>query len=135
MNIQDIKNLYSEANLYSIPSLIKDIESSVTVEVNQRDRFISCDHMRRIYAVRSKHLKRKKSAHGKQLSISVTEFHKNLEKHHDKNGTFISISTTEEYEYKLFVLQGSNHLIGCMKTISQLEVSPERWAEIWEQGV
>ena len=87
-----------------------------------------------IYAFRAKHVAKKRSAHAQQLATATLEFVEALRSASD-NATLGTVGINPEdaeYEFLVFLLEGSfPRVLGCLKTVSQLDVSLERWAELW----
>jgi hypothetical protein len=79
-----------------------------------------------IYSLRAERLRRMSSAHATQLAESMDEFIANLNRFRHPSHYFF----TEEHEFDVFCSE-SNEPLGCLRTVSKLRVSAERWNEIW----
>jgi len=83
-----------------------------------------------IYSLRAERLRRTSSAHATQLAESMDEFIANLNQFRHSSHYFFTISGPEEHEFYVFCSE-SNEPLGCLRTVSELRVSAERWNEIW----
>jgi hypothetical protein len=83
------------------------------------------------YSVRLEHLRSKTSAHAHQLAVSTEEFVINLRKHAEAYGIWFSVTVEAEYEFAICCEAVSGEPLGCLRTVSQLKVSAERWRELW----
>lgn len=84
-----------------------------------------------IYAIRLNYLRSlETSAHATQLADSVEEFVRNLRNELAASGRWVQVTGPDEVEYSIFCSE-SGEVLGCMRTMSLLRVSPERWAELW----
>ncbi len=95
-------------------------------------RGVPGSQMLTIYKGRYEHLKKKRGAHAAQLAASVGEFVESLGAR--PSATVISANLTgdQEHCYSLFLLDGADVVLGCMRTVSKTTVTPERWSALWE---
>ncbi|MEY4530023.1 MAG: hypothetical protein RLZZ156_744 [Deinococcota bacterium] len=91
-----------------------------------------CRELLSLYTIRRDRLSAMVSAHATQLAYSVKEFVENLEQCKTKTGNWIRVQGQAEYSFSIFCLSKNEKPIGCMKIVSKLEVTPERWGKIWE---
>jgi len=93
---------------------------------------VRCEALRDTYSVRSRILARKSSDHAKQLQRSVDEFVRLLDDHLDRYASFASIRPKEaEHSFDLYLTDGLEALLGCLRVVSKSDVCEERWAELW----
>ncbi len=90
----------------------------------------SCSELERIYAIRHNHLLAKPGPHAQQLATSVGEFLIGIRAHAGSSGQWIEIRGDAEHHFMLFVT--ADEAIGCIRAISQLDVSDARWQELWQ---
>ena len=98
------------------------------------ERTVACEHLRSIYTDRLEHLRRYDTVHPKQLANSVEEFLRNLERAGRAQAVCYEIETPVEFKIIVFVSAEKRDVLGCLKTVSKIAVSPERWREIWGDG-
>lgn len=85
----------------------------------------------RIYAIRLARLRLLKlSVHAAQLADSIEEFVRNLRNEAEVSGRWVHVTGPDEHDYSIFCSE-SGEVLGCLRTVSKLQVPPERWAELW----
>ena len=84
------------------------------------------------YAQRLEQLRTKvPSAHAAQLAKSTEEFVKHLRvRSNESSGTWFAITGPAEHEFSVFC-SSLGEPLGCLRTVSRLRVSAERWVELW----
>jgi hypothetical protein len=92
--------------------------------------FVSCSELLDIYKVRLNHLSNMSSLHAQQLAGSTKEFVTCLATIGEERAQIITINPDEEVSFLIFLLS-SGKLLGCLKTISKLAVTEERWEQLW----
>ncbi len=133
MKISIIQELLSKSDLWLASELRQSIENN-EASIVETDTWIKCTELLDIYEMRLEHLKSNESSHAKQLYQTTQEFCDNLKKHKNEKAMFITFDTSEEHQYSLVVLKGSNIILACLKTVSQLDVTKERWNNLWEKN-
>lgn len=103
--------------------------SSLRVETSEFP--VSCEELLKTYRLRSDHLSQFPTRHAKQLHASTQELCSNLEIHKNKHCLIHTLTGSSSHHYHLVVLQNSQVLLGCLKTVSQLDVSDDEWSELW----
>ena len=81
------------------------------------------------YSIRLEHIRKKPGAHAAQLAISTAELVEELAKARDVK--IIQISGPAEHDFLVYLADGGARVIGCLRTISALRVTPDRWDELW----
>jgi len=92
-----------------------------------------CSHLALVYEGRSEHLSINKSEHAIQLRESVNELVISLKEQNPRKCVFYHFTGPEEFDYQVIVDTERNSVLGILKTVSKLEVSDERWAELWSE--
>jgi hypothetical protein len=90
----------------------------------------SCDGLLATYEVRLHHVRSMPSKHAHRLAEATSEFVSNLERYRPGTGQWLEVGGSQEVRYLIFRLD-DGRLLACLPTVSQLAVSPERWAELW----
>ena len=90
----------------------------------------SFSELERLYAIRYDHLLEKQGPHALQLAASVGEFLIGLRTHPGPSGQLFEIRGDAEHHFMLFV--AADKVIGCLRTVSQLDVSDARWQKLWQ---
>jgi hypothetical protein len=85
------------------------------------------------YSLRLQHLRKSVSAHAVQLAASVEELLNNLRDEAQSTGTWLTVSGPAEHEF-LILFSATGRPLGCMSTVSQLQVTEERWSELWSEA-
>lgn len=94
----------------------------------------SCEELASTYAIRLAVLREKSSSHANQLALSTEELVENLGKYSSSSFTWIRISGDTQFTFAVVCLAESNTPLGCLRVVSQLDVPPERWREIWSDA-
>jgi hypothetical protein len=85
-----------------------------------------------VYKVRLEHLLNRAGSHAGQLAKSLAELVKSLA---DAKGVqLVQITGTAEHDFQVFLTDEGTRVIGCLRTISALHVSPDRWTELWRDA-
>jgi len=93
---------------------------------------VCCSEVEDIYVIRRNHLLTKPGPHAQQLANSVDKLLAGLCEHAGSTGQWIEIRGDAEHHFILFAVV--ERVIGCMRVVSQHDVSDARWQELW-QGV
>jgi len=91
---------------------------------------IACAGLLRTYEIRLRHIRSMSSEHAHRLAEATAEFVSNLESHRPEAGQWLTIRGNDEVHFNIFRLE-SGPLLGCLPVVSQLDVSIERWNELW----
>ena len=92
----------------------------------------SVGHIRHIYSFRAKGLRtRSSSPHAVQLVKCTEEFVGKIDVTQPKSLMTIEIPHTTRGSYLLWLEQDTYKPVGCLFTISQLEVSRDEWRKVW----
>jgi hypothetical protein len=92
---------------------------------------ISCEELLFTYQIRAEHLSQFTTEYAAQLKASTDELCRNLLKHKEEQCLFHTLKGAVKHEYKLVVLKNTNVLLGCLKTVSQLNVTEQEWGQLW----
>jgi hypothetical protein len=85
----------------------------------------------RIYSIRQAHLLSLPGPHAAQLAKAIGELLANIRSNPDITASWLRIHGSAEHHFLLLV-SDSHQVLGCLRTVSQLDVSSERWEEIWQ---
>jgi len=128
--VTNVVELLDASNLAKAREAAQAVRDGWTVStLSKRD---DAQGMRMIYAMRLDHLRKEPGAHAAQLAESVAEFVKGLEGAADVQ--FLTISSAAEHDFIVFFADSGTRAIGCLRTVSQLNVSPDRWTELWRHA-
>ena len=89
---------------------------------------ISSAHLERVYLIRHDHLLSKPGLHAQQLADSVGEFVTGLRANIGCSVQPFEIRGPAEHHFLVFCTE--DNVIGCIRPISQLDVSEARWQEL-----
>ena len=84
--------------------------------------------LERIYAIRHDHLLSKPGRHAQQLADSVGEFVAGLRANIGSSVQTYEIRGPAEHRFMVFCTE--DNVLGCLRTVSQLDVSEARWQEL-----
>ena len=129
--IEIIKQNLKISDLKNKAEVLEILESD-DAKYDIKNNSVSREILLEIYEFRSEHLSGKNSEHAAQLRDSVNELCDNLRRADAENLFFTSVKQGE-VNYTLFTDKETGCVLGCLKTISQLKVSPEKWNEIWKE--
>ena len=73
------------------------------------------------------------SPHAARLAAAVAELLPILESR--GIAKLYTLSGPGEYEFVIFLSDDEALVLGCLKTVSKLAVSPGRWEELWQGAV
>lgn len=124
----EIFQALSESELKEASPAIALLQSDGMIEIDGSD--VSCGELFEIYAVRLRLIRRFPALHAHRLAEAITEFLSNLERHRSGVGKWVTIRGSQELHFSIFLVNGCE-LLGCPPVVSKLEVSPERWDELW----
>jgi hypothetical protein len=99
--------------------------------VSSRSPTVSISELDRTYTIRQKRLLSLPGPHAAQLAASVGELLSNIRSNPDVRASWCEICGGAEHHFLLLVTD-SNLILGCLRTVSKLDVSSERWEEIWQ---
>jgi hypothetical protein len=125
----------STSGLSQAKSACEAIRNENTEVSKLGESIVNSDEIASIYKRRAKHLERFQTPHANQLSVSVRELLTNLEEVEGVPVSFCEVSTKHEHSFSLFVSIDTGKILGCFKTVSRLDVGPERWEEIWYRSM
>ena len=91
---------------------------------------VSCADVLMTYEVRLRHVRSISSEHAQRLAEATSEFVSNLDRHRSETGQWITISGSDDVQFAILRLE-DGRLLGCLPVVSKLDVSSERWAELW----
>ena len=99
--------------------------------VSLLSRDVTISELDRTYTRRQAHLLSLPGPHAAQLAAAVGELLANIRSNPDITASWYKICGGAEHRFLLLVTD-SNLILGCLRTVSKLEVSSERWEEIWQ---
>ena len=131
-NIEDLVIALKESDLKLAEEVLAKIENEgwgMAREFSTQQ--VACKELLTTYQIRNSGLTARSSAHARQLHESVNELLANLEKQIDKSCLINEVVGDEAHDYIVFYEPKQNMVLGLLKTYSRLDVSEERWNEIW----
>jgi len=90
-----------------------------------------CDRLYVTYSIRAKNLENRSSEHAVQLMASTTEFLDNLSTNKGESCYLLTVKGNQEHQYVVAYEPSNRTLLGILKTVSQNDVSKDRWRELW----
>jgi hypothetical protein len=126
----DLARLLAASGLAEAQEALAAIQEGWAVE--RHGPTASCQELLQTYEIRHRHIMRSSTAHARRLAASVAEFVNRLRQHASERAFVYSIQGKAEHHFVVFRLDGRNDVLGCMRVVSQLGVSPERWMEYWD---
>jgi hypothetical protein len=84
-----------------------------------------------IYRRRRAHLAQMRSAHAQALANDVAWFCMSLEAVPQGRVAFWFVKIGHPYGLTFFIDAETNKVLGCMKDVSELDVTPEEWEQLW----
>ena len=131
-NIEDLEIALKESDLKLAEEVLAKIQSGGCGLAREfPNQLVACKKLFATYQIRNSGLAARTSAHARQLHESVNELLVNLEKHVHKSCLINEVVGEEEHRYIVFFEPEEKMVLGLLKTYSQLDVSKERWHEIW----
>jgi hypothetical protein len=94
----------------------------------------TCEELASAYQLRLANLRNKSSPHAVQLAASTEELVVSLQKNFGSIYKWVSIGGDAEFKFAIVCLAESGKVLGCLRTVSQLDVSPKRWSDIWHEA-
>ena len=96
-------------------------------------RDVDAQELLRTYQIRLERLSSMPGSHAAQLAESIAELLPNLET--AKVVKMTLLSGPAEHEFAIFLSESAFQVLGCLKVVSKLDVSSERWEELWQGTV
>ncbi len=123
----DIRSALLDSDLSAARDAIEALDAGW--QVLEPSPASNANELKRIYRLREKGLRKFSSPHAKQLREASSELLQRLE----GAGTVRSITMIgpAEYQFLLFIDAEASSVIGCIRTISKLDVDADRWESIW----
>ncbi len=90
----------------------------------------SCSELLCTYELRLRHVRSMSSEHAHRLAEAVSELVSNLEACRLKTAQWITVGGAGGMKFSILRLE-DGRLLGCLPVVNKLEVSDERWAELW----
>ena len=87
----------------------------------------------KIYVGRAEQLKLRQGKYASQLLDDTRSLIKSLRQHENKSVMIISTDKLNDFRYLIFI-SNPKVLLGCLKIVSKLDVSPEHWNQLWSNN-
>jgi hypothetical protein len=87
-----------------------------------------------IYRRRREHLSKIQSAHAQALALDVAWFCRQLELSLPDRLVIWTVDIGHPYQLDFFIDEETKAVFGCMKTVSQLDVTPDEWERLWSEN-
>ena len=91
---------------------------------------VSCQEIERIYTIRQTHLLSKCGPHAQQLVVAVGELLAGIRSYASKSGRWVEIRGDAEHHFALFLIDSD--VVGCIRVVSKLDVTDDRWKSLWQ---
>jgi len=128
-SVQDeVLDALAASGLLEASSAVLLLRGEGRAEVHQPT--VTCAGLLRTYEIRLRHVRSMPSEHAHRLAEATAEFVSNLDDHRPEAGQWLTIRGNNEVHFNIFRLE-SGPLLGCLPVVSQLDVSTERWNELW----
>jgi Flp pilus assembly CpaE family ATPase len=128
--MSDIANLLSKSALALAPEVADALQSGWTMSALRK---LDAKEIATTYRIRLELLGAKHGAHAAQLAAATSELLANLS---DAAIVYIaSLDGPAEHRYLIFLSESQSQVIGCLKVVSKLGVTNERWEELWQSTV
>lgn len=124
----DVLNALVASGLREAGSAISILRGEGRVNVHQHE--VTCAGILMTYEARLRHVRSMSSEHAHRLTEAISEFVSNLEHDRSKAGQWITVTGSGEVQFLILRLE-EGRLLGCLPVVSKLDVSSERWAELW----
>jgi hypothetical protein len=98
---------------------------------NVGNEAIDASQLLGIYKQRYKRLSKITSAHAQTLAKDIEWFCSNLEKKSLRQIALWKVELAYPYHLNIWIDAETQSVIGCLRTVSELEVSPEEWETLW----
>ena len=126
--LDEVLNALAASCLREAGSAILLLRGEGRVEVHQHT--VTCADLQMTYEIRLRHVRSMSSEHARRLAEATSEFVSNLERYRSQVGQWITVTGSGEVHFAILRLE-EGQLLGCLPVVSKLEVSSERWAELW----
>ena len=126
----DLARLLAASGLAEAQETLSAIQEGWAIEWHSSTA--SCQELLQTYEIRHRHILRSSTAHARRLAASVAEFVGRLRQHTSERASLYSVQGKAEHHFVVFRLDGMDDVLGCLRVISQLDVSPARWKEYWD---
>ena len=128
MTRDELAQALEHSSLLQAAAAARALREGWNIDVHQSQT--PYEQLASLYSFRSERLRRIPSRHARQLAASTEEFVANLNERRSSSGNWFNISGPEEQEFLVFC-SALDEPLACLRTVSQLRVSPERWSAIW----
>lgn len=98
------------------------------------EHYILCDQVLHIYGIRTGHVSSLLGSHANRLAAATWEFVANLKLRLSEAGRWSTIKGDQELHFLVFRTEGDGKVIGCLPVVGKLDVSAERWLELWSDN-
>ena len=87
----------------------------------------------RTYNIRLRNLRAKRSPHAQQLAASVAELCDSL-RTFSGQACWLTVPGASPTHFQVLIAADGSQVLGCMLTVSQLDVTEAEWAHLWDDG-
>jgi len=92
---------------------------------------VDCEEVLKIYRIRAEHLARFATPHAARLRQDVVRFCERLESCKGQRFRWWTFQCPDGVTYAFAEHATSHELLGAIRTVSKLRVSPEEWERLW----
>jgi hypothetical protein len=102
--------------------------------IEAHEHHILGDQVLRIYGVRAGHVSSLLGSHAARLAEATSELVSNLKFALSEAGHWSTIKGDQELHFLVFRTKGDGKVIGCLPVVNKIDVSAERWLELWSDN-
>jgi hypothetical protein len=107
--------------------------SSESRSIKEPYSTVSCSSLLGIYRGRAQHLKKFNTPHANALQADTKAFCRNLEITAVEQCRMWNIEGLG-FDFLVIVEDGTNKILGCLRTVSKLKVDEPTWKELWGEA-
>jgi hypothetical protein len=128
-----LKTALANSSLSQATSALSAITSGWTISTLGEPTMT--DHFRGTYTSRLDHLLTKSSPHAKQLAASTQEMIEALTLAQGQSVQWLVVSSDQPHQFDFLMSLSTGQVLACLKVVSQLNVSPAYWQDLWQDVV
>jgi hypothetical protein len=133
LSIERLKSLANRQDFPHKDTFLATTESGTcNITTSAHSTSLDANHYLGIYRRLHCHQRKKSSRLSRALADVVDWLCKNLESAFNAPITVCAVSVGHPYSLDFFVNAESEIILGCLRTVSQLDVSTDEWERLWD---
>ncbi len=120
------------SSLIESNSVIKVLDNGATLNIEPGIAKARKEELYKTYKIRLKFMSERQGLHAQRLSKSISEFVDNLILEDPEHLKTAKVEVNPYGSYLIWFIPNTFQIIGCMHTVSQSEVSDEKFEELWD---